>query len=210
MRLVKSVESFDERVGFDVDHAALSVSFTKHAETTFELLSDLTTAVYKEFCAPERLMLTSRGGQTYLADVTVQPSRHSQAPASLFLIEPAIGVEARSGLRQCMVRNFTGGRKCGLELRLFRFEFVDPMFQIGYGMIGFFHRAIFCVHSQRCGNRPGKIENPCHEESGKQRPHDNQIQGNILPDIFIEADRDGANVLHSKVSDRGPGNNCDK
>ena len=41
-------------------------------------------------------------------------------------------------------------------------------------------------------------------------PDDNQIQGDVIPNKFIEPDRNRANVLHSKVSDRDPGNNCNK
>ena len=80
-----------------------------------------------------------------------------------------------------MVRNFRRRRHCGLESRLFHFEFVDPLFQTGYRMFGFFHCSIFSIDGERGGNRPSKIENPRHEKSHKQRPHDNQIQGDIIP-----------------------------
>ena len=52
-------------------------------------------------------------------------------------------------LRQCMVRNFRRRRDCGLESRLFHFEFVDPLFQTGYRMFGFVHRSIFSVDGER-------------------------------------------------------------
>ena len=60
-----------------------------------------------------------------------------------------LSVEAGWVLRQRMVRNFRRRREYGLELRLFRFEFVDPLFQIGYRMFSFFHRAIFSIAGQR-------------------------------------------------------------
>ena len=58
-------------------------------------------------------------------------------------------VEAGLVLRQCMVRNLRRRSECVLESRLFRFEFVDPLFQIGYRIFGFFHRSIFSIDRQR-------------------------------------------------------------
>jgi len=56
---------------------------------------------------------------------------------------------------------FQKRRDCDLESRLFHFEFVDPLFQTGYRMFGFFHRAIFSVDGERGGYGTSKIENPC-------------------------------------------------
>ena len=61
----------------------------------------------------------------------------------------AIGVAVSLLLRQCLVRNFSRGRNRALELHLFGFEFMDPLFQIGDRMFGFFHRAIFSIDRQR-------------------------------------------------------------
>ena len=92
MRLVKSVESFDQKVGL-------------------------------EYLVLPTVFLSGEFGTT-------------QSRAS-----PLV-------LGQCMVRNFRRRRDGGLESRLFHFEFVDPLFQSGYRMFGFFHRSIFSIDGQ--------------------------------------------------------------
>ena len=104
-------------------------------------------------------------GKQARPDITV-----SYRTSHRVLGKAATGVEAGLPLRQRVMRDFRRRSECGIESRLFRFKVVDPLFQIGYGMFGFFHRAIFSIDGQRRRNRPGKIENPSDEESDKQRP----------------------------------------
>ena len=68
------------------------------------------------------------------------------------LAKAPIRVKTRLSLGHCRVWDFRCRSDCGIESRLFRFEVVDPLFQIGQSMLGSFHRTIFSIQGHGRGN----------------------------------------------------------